>query len=493
MDSFLKNVKSQTFALCGWDTVVALVNIPFTYYFKNTNADPGAPFMPSGMLRASFLRALQEFPIFAGHLVFNSAGRGFVVVDKDNLNMPEYIESQSQVHYRFLEAARFSWDAVPHEVVTVNTCTTRGKSGIIKLLNVHVVRLRNNSGLILFVSTPHYIVDGVGYTEFMTRWAELCRWMASGSVAEPPSRDCIFDRRAIVRALPDAEEDIGPTASRIYKARSLLGHFIASLSPESLGDFLAEGLRMIPSEAHTFYISREAIEILRAQAYARCADSPRLSDNDIITALTSHVVAKGIRTDAERPENQGLWTRAKRAAARAILGNAGEFMTMVIADIRPRLKKLGEARYAGGSVSGFPVFHPMDELARGTDFYGMLAAAGGRIRACVNGLTAPYIRGINRVLDEDPKMYAHAWAQIMMRPQTLLITNQTRFGLYGCDFGAGAPRWVGGMPTFATNMACILPMDHPSDGYNVYLSAEKQIMRCVLEDEVWAAHTRFVN
>ncbi|KAJ2682750.1 hypothetical protein H4R19_007085, partial [Coemansia spiralis] len=139
MESFMKNIKSQTFPLGGWDMASAFANIPFTYFFKNPSADPSAPFMPSDVLRSSFLRALQEFPILAGHLVFNGSGRGFVVVDRDNLNMPEYTESQSPIHYRFLEAAKFAWDVVPHNVVTVTSSPTRSASGTIKLANVNIL------------------------------------------------------------------------------------------------------------------------------------------------------------------------------------------------------------------------------------------------------------------------------------------------------------------------------------------------------------------
>ncbi|KAJ1733827.1 hypothetical protein LPJ61_001369 [Coemansia biformis] len=492
MDAFMKNLKSQTFALSGWDTASAFANIPFTYYFKNPSSDPTVPFMPSDVLRASFLRALQEFPILAGHLVFNGSGRGFVVVDRDNLNMPEYTESQSPLHYRFLEAAGFSWEAVPHDIVTVTSSPTRGSSGIIKLVNVNIVRLRDNSGLVMFANIPHYVMDGVGYSAFMNRWAEVCTWMQGDASAELPCRHYEFDRLAIDRALPPTMDEMTPAMKKIYAARSLLGQFMSWLSPEALGDFLTEGTRMIPAKAHTFHITRAAIEKLRELATGGETTDRRVSDNDILCTLISHAIATGIAADAERPENSGIWARAKRAMARAVLGNADEFMTMVAVDIRPRLRELRQAGYVGGAITGIPVFYPMDDVTLTDDPAKMLSATSAGVRQTVDGLTGSFIGRVDHSLNQDTTCVVHSWAQALMRPQKVIITNQSRFGLYSCDFGSGTPRWISSTPSFLTNLVAILPTNPNSDGYDVYMSVEKQIMPGILENELWRTHTRLL-
>ncbi|KAJ1727468.1 hypothetical protein LPJ61_004549, partial [Coemansia biformis] len=63
MDAFKAAIKSQVIALSGWDMTAGIANVPFTYYYKNPNSDPAAPFMPSDLLIDSLLRTLQEFPI----------------------------------------------------------------------------------------------------------------------------------------------------------------------------------------------------------------------------------------------------------------------------------------------------------------------------------------------------------------------------------------------------------------------------------------------
>ncbi|KAJ2774805.1 hypothetical protein IWQ57_000660 [Coemansia nantahalensis] len=491
MDSFMRNIRSQTFPLCGWDMASAFANIPFTFYFKNPSDDPAVPFMSSAVLYASFLRALQEFPILAGHLVINSSGPGFVVVDRDNLNMPEYAESQSPIHYSFIEAAKFSWDAVPHDVVTVTSTPTRNASGVIKLANINIIRLRGNSGLILFANIPHYVVDGVGYSAFMRRWAEVCMWMQGGGDEKLPSRQYDFDRAAIARALPLDMDDMSPAIKKIYDVRSMFGQLLSWLSPGALGDFLTAATRMVPTTTHTFHITSAAVDTLR-ECVAGGECSRRISDNDILCALISHAVAQGIRADAERPENNGLWAQTKRAAARFVLGNADEFMSLIAIDIRPRLDKLKRAQYVGGAITGIPVFYPMSDIAQSEDPAKVLATGSSGIRQMVDGLTGPFVSRIDHSLNSDPTCHSHAWAQVIVRARKVTITNQSRFGLYECDFGSGAPAWISWPPTFVANLAAILPRRANADGYDLYLSVEKQIMTGILENKLWNDNTRLL-
>ncbi|KAJ2122541.1 hypothetical protein IW147_003308 [Coemansia sp. RSA 720] len=106
MDELASTIKAQQIALNSWDMSASFTNIPYIYYFKNPNNDPADNFMPLDKMRASFLKVLEEFPILVGHITVGKDGRYVVDVDPHNLNMPEYLESQSTVHFRDLEKAR---------------------------------------------------------------------------------------------------------------------------------------------------------------------------------------------------------------------------------------------------------------------------------------------------------------------------------------------------------------------------------------------------
>ncbi|KAJ2484502.1 hypothetical protein IWW37_006143, partial [Coemansia sp. RSA 2050] len=175
MDKLLLGIQPQTIELCVLDTLLSFSNIPFFFFYGNDGND--SSFMPSELLHDSFIVALLDFPILVGHLEIDGSGRARVVVDNNNLNIPEYRESQCDMHFRDLQALKFSWDVLPAGVAATGSVTTADTDGVIKLANIHVVRLQDSSGLVLFISTTHAIFDGIGYCKFVNRWAEIAKWM----------------------------------------------------------------------------------------------------------------------------------------------------------------------------------------------------------------------------------------------------------------------------------------------------------------------------
>ncbi|KAJ2684320.1 hypothetical protein IWW39_004978 [Coemansia spiralis] len=111
----------------------------------------------------SFYSALLDFPILVGRLEIDGSGHAKVVVDQNNHHIPEFKESLSNMHFRDLQASKFSWDALPKEASFKGVVNTTDSSGDIKPANAHIVRLLNNSGIVLFVSVAHYVVDGISY------------------------------------------------------------------------------------------------------------------------------------------------------------------------------------------------------------------------------------------------------------------------------------------------------------------------------------------
>ncbi|KAJ2301597.1 hypothetical protein IW139_000286, partial [Coemansia sp. RSA 353] len=332
MEAFVLVIKAQQFALSAWDMSTSHTNIPFIYYFKNPNSGSVNDFMQSNKLRASFLKALEEFPILVGHITVGKDGRCLVDVNPHNLNMPEYLESQSTVHFHDLEKAKFSWDALPH-AATVGVFCAAGVSGIIKLVNVNIIRLAENSGLVLFVSIPHYVVDGVGYCAFVNRWAELCRWMQHHATEnEPPRHDYNFDRSTFGRYMPDNRAPLNSTMSMIYDSPSYFGSLLAWISPETRGNLYVNLDRMKDITGHVFHISATSLGALR-KSISKCApQTQKISDNDILTILISHVISKGMKDDAKDSQGLGYFASVARRATRAFTGKPKEFLTMMVLD-----------------------------------------------------------------------------------------------------------------------------------------------------------------
>ncbi|KAJ1953661.1 hypothetical protein EC988_002867, partial [Linderina pennispora] len=112
MESFMASAQSQIFSLGILDMLPSFFNVPLVYFFGNP--DGSDDFMPNRVLKESFYRTLRQFPILAGHI--NSRGKGIheIVVDKHNLNMPEYLESSDEsLHFNKLKDANFNFNIWP--------------------------------------------------------------------------------------------------------------------------------------------------------------------------------------------------------------------------------------------------------------------------------------------------------------------------------------------------------------------------------------------
>ncbi|KAJ2451393.1 hypothetical protein EV183_003619 [Coemansia sp. RSA 2336] len=475
MEYLSQLITSQQFALNAWDLTAAFTNIPFMFFFKNR--DKCADFMPSDRLRTSFIRTIQEFPILVGHISVDRSGRGVVNVDAANLNMPEYLESSSQVHFDDIESNRFSWSSLTDKVHTVGSTPAPGPLGVIKLVNVHIVRLRDNSGIILFLSIPHYVVDGVGYCAFVNRWAEMCRSMDSSRNGTAYS----FDRSIIDRCMPLEKVPFNNHMHNIYNSPSYLGHLIALTSPELRGTMLSHVIHLMNPISHVFHISSASLAKLRAHIQTEAPVSQRISDNDILTVLISHVVCSGMEDAAKRP--QGYLNAAAQRILNMLMGTTDEFLTMVVLDIRARFKSL--SHYAGNSVTCIPVVSSISELSDKQLSAHGLAKLCANVRSEVNATNANVLSEMNSVLNQIPASYAHIMANIFSIPKNIVITNQSRFKLYENDFGNGIPAWVGTIPIFYANFASICPVHPDSDGYNIYMTVKKSTMDEVLQNPLW--------
>ncbi|KAJ2767895.1 hypothetical protein IWQ56_003148, partial [Coemansia nantahalensis] len=246
------------------DGLMALYNHPLVHFFENRRASPD--FMSTSALKASLHRALREFPILLGRICDVSGGAAAVVIDDSNPNTPDFAESVSAVHYRDVKRAGFGWGAWPDNVATAGPVAVP-TNGVVRLLSVHVVRLAENSGVILFCNIPHYIVDGVGYYDFLCRWAELFR---TGGDTEPAG--CTFDRKILCRASHEPRRSLDPMLCDMLFSRSAAVKLLARVPFAMRTRLVALGASTTYGCGHFFHVSSAAVEALRRAA--PCATEP---------------------------------------------------------------------------------------------------------------------------------------------------------------------------------------------------------------------------
>ncbi|KAI8317932.1 hypothetical protein GQ54DRAFT_323532 [Martensiomyces pterosporus] len=491
MEQFISTVKSQVIPLSSVDMLSGMVSIPYATFYQNTSAIED--FMPSEQLKTAFYLALQMFPILAGHLKQNKSGRFSMVVDKDNLNMPEYLESTSDVHYNDIKFAGFDRRAWPSGVATVGPVMAPDANGIIKTANTHIVRLKDNSGLILFLSIIHCVVDGFAYFAFLNQWAAECKAVRDGAVEVPrPLVEFTFDRSIIEQNLQTERKQLDATMSSIFARPSLLSKWLTWLSPEMRGTMLRFLVSLTATETHVFHIADSTLETLRSSVREFVPEGMRLSDNDVLVALLSKTFAQAQRSAKERGGN--IVTRALGSVGSAALGllfGVEEHqVASMTCDIRPRIG-IADKNYIGCPQIFLFVSNPLDELLTPTTAES-LASTASNVRKLVDNLDAPYVRAFIDAMGSAPSSFTKTAAYIMKHPTLLLTSNHTRFRMFEADFGDGPQDWVAFINERPATVI-LMPCPPPMKGVNISICAEAPVFNEILANTFWMSAVSQIN
>ncbi|KAJ1899798.1 hypothetical protein LPJ66_001884 [Kickxella alabastrina] len=292
----------QTILLHPLDMLAGFINIPFIFYYENTLGSD--EFMPMRVMRDSLFTTLVGFPILVGRLQVESSGKTVVVVDENNLNIPEFKETQRDIHFDDLKSVGFSWSAMPQATVTVRAFAAAGDQGCIKLVNVHIVRLKDNSGVVLFVNVPHYIVDGIGYCAFINQWAKNSTQLQNGiPYSSVHAKSFDYDRQAVARCLFSSRSTLDDATYSMYTTERYLARWLAWLMTESRGSVLNAFIALDSIEAHVFHIRAASINSLHKSLCAEITGGLHISENDVITALLTMAVAQG---EKQVEKNSGI-------------------------------------------------------------------------------------------------------------------------------------------------------------------------------------------
>ncbi|KAI8319062.1 transferase family protein [Martensiomyces pterosporus] len=424
--------------------------------------------MPSDKLQDAFYKALEEFPVLAGIIHTSKDGQPAVIVDKDNLNMPEYKESSSDVHFNDIREAGFDWSQWPEGVCTTGSIAMPGDDGKIKLANVHIVRLKENSGVIVFLNIPHYVVDGVGYFAFVNRWAQLCK---QGSSRAEEAAGFVVDRSLIVSSLPAQRKPLDDVILSIYGTPSLFAAWLAWLSPNMRGRVLNKASTMVDSQTRLFHISSGMLDQMRSSVRPFVPEEIRVSDNDLVVALVARTIAQAQNANALANSTKG-WRSCATAAQTVSL----------VVDIRHRLG-ISNANYTGNALMSQAFNTPLDHMEAPTNPEN-LAEMVAKVRRTVDNIDAPLIHEFIDMINSQPSCFTRPMTFAATHPASLLFSNQTRFRMYEADFGDGKPAWVSLPPKFGVNIVALMPC-RDKDGVNIYMTTTTPDMEHILLDTYW--------
>ncbi|ORX65843.1 hypothetical protein DL89DRAFT_270564 [Linderina pennispora] len=416
--------------------------------------------MPNSVLKESFYRTLRQFPILAGHIHSRRKGIHEIVVDKYDLNMPEYLESSDEsLHFNKLRDANFNFNIWPASLETAGGLCKVHHDGRIKLLNAHIVRLQQNSGLIIFISIAHCIVDSAASLYFIARWAEETRALLGGT----PSTT-----RIIPQNLPVERSPIESSMRDIYEMKTLFGNFLASLSPKVRARLIYAGASTKNLRTSAFVISRPILENLHDAIAEFVHDGMRISDNDIVTALR-------------------LMTSRLRRLINKVLGKQQKHQVLlqqcigIACDIRHRIG-IDQTKYVGnGTFVQLMFSDPAD--VEPTISPRSLAWNATRVRRSVASVMPPYVSEYFDMVNSRPRCFTRRLVYISRNRGAGMVSNMSRQDHYLIDFGGGTPSFAATIPIIGANNVYIFRCPPPSRDLLVYLCADSSVMEKVRQNE----------
>ncbi|KAJ2006682.1 hypothetical protein GGI04_001052 [Coemansia thaxteri] len=521
MDEFVGTAKRQVIRLHPLDTQASFLNIPYHFFFANSDNAPD--FMPSDAMRVAFYRALRQFPILAGCLRPEGKGQTSIVVDPLDLNMPEYVESQSDVHFDTLRDAKFHHSAWPAGLtragaITMATTGDLDKKERIRMANVHVVRLRDNSGVAVFLNIPHYVVDGTGFFSFAELWGRHCAAERSGNselVRQAAQAEFCFDRDVIARHLPSVDrKPLSQDTLQVYTGFSPIADWLAWLSPGTRGRLLSRAKFSANVVSHTFRVPLSALAQLRKQIHALSASNSatgdaaedvgdleaKYSDRYLMAAILSKLVARAHRsrkeleaTSSKKWSLLGTACSVLKTLTNLVFGNgdASRYQSLnLLDDVRHGLA-IGDLNYMGNGLLPHNTQCPLDVLETPITTES-LALAVDLVRPVYENADAALIASFVDMISANHRCFTRPMVYLASHPESLVVTSETEFKLYAADFGNGPPEWVCTIPSFVANFVGVLPCPPPSTDIVVNIIMKAPVMAQILRDEFWRDLTQIV-
>ncbi|KAJ2557710.1 hypothetical protein EV175_001179 [Coemansia sp. RSA 1933] len=497
MDSFTSTVSSQTLQLDGIDASSSFINIPFCYWYENSDRECNGnnngsrdSFMPSGIMERAFYKALREFPVICGHLKADTNSRMYVDIDKDNLNMPVYVDTCCDVEYSAIKESGFNIGQLPVDLRAAHEVPAPPGlfGGQIKLGHFYIVRFKGNSGVLVCASIAHVLVDGSGFTKFINLWAETSRWMQQhqDDANKVPLSKCryIHDRSIHASYRSDQTTALDASILDILLTSNAFSRWLSWISPESRARIFKALSGVTTSTCCYFRISLEALEDLRANMQKYAPAETRYSINDVISAYIVIVVVQ-----AKEKGSTEWWSRPVPSAIRAVysnsLGKHEGFQTSIAFNMRPRINNSDIDDFVGNMASVKVLWFPQD-LVNTEPTDKALATLATSIHEAVAAIDESFVSQIGHLLEKEPDSYMRFALGSMNQKPNMIISSQIRFAHYDVDFGAGIPSLCRMAPCAFPDVAFILPGNTSERGYyEIALNVAPNVALYIIGNPSW--------
>ncbi|KAJ1753294.1 Ribosome-releasing factor 2, mitochondrial [Coemansia sp. RSA 1821] len=417
--------------------------------------------MPFEQLQESLYETLHEFPLLAGSAYIDK-GALKVTIDKENINLPSISHITTSLHFKEFTAANYNLSMLPE--CKSKTPFFQTKIGKWKMADIQVMRFQENSGVAIFISIAHIILDGFGFSTFVNRWAETCCQMNNSIVPVVPKLALSHDRQLLRGCVPESQTITGSLVASKFAQGNLVSKAFACLSINNQGRVLRL-INTVCRVSHArFMISHSQLNKIRSSV-RDALDETRISNNDVVLALLSMCFAQSVASF-----DSGV-SRSRIRKMRDRL-TPSMFETAMTVDARPRLSQLQGKGYCGNAVVVQRMHTSMNMLQQPISIQS-LAPVAKRVRRTTDSVDGQYIRGYMDALDTKHDAFARPITGGIRHPYRLLVTNHTRLPHYNADFGGGSPVWVNPIEAAFPNHVVIMNAPPSCNGLVVHIMAAK--------------------
>ncbi|PIA16598.1 hypothetical protein COEREDRAFT_86984 [Coemansia reversa NRRL 1564] len=490
MEELANSINSAVISLTPHDALLSFSNHPLVHFFENQNSD--IDFMPSEKLKTSLFKALRDFPLLLGHIKETGNGRANVIIDKSKLNMPDYLESISAVNYKDIKSSGFNWDSWPIGVATAGPSVIPDNNNIIKLLSIHIIRLANNSGVILFCNIPHYIIDGVGYYKFLGHWAMLCRRQRHTDISAEHVQLCYtFDRNALKDSMKGCRRPLDVETYNALASAGALSSFLAFLPLSFRTRLIALGSYFVYGQGYFFHISDAALKALHILV-KDYSGNISLTSYSLLAALFRVALSRAIVNDSKKSGIVGIATNTIVPAfiqatwwktAPHILLNVVHTYNLFPTNIHTYI---GNNIYM--RVLQTPAEYPQDSTD--AEVHGNMAA---QIAHAMSEVDNALVGEFYDTVATHSKAYSNLTAYMGTKSTALSVIDERHYETGSVDFGDGSPAWISGLPRHIPNfIALFTAPEHVGGGSYVYASLKPTNAEAMLYDHFFTTYAKLL-
>ncbi|KAJ2763511.1 hypothetical protein H4S06_000037 [Coemansia sp. BCRC 34490] len=402
--------------------------------------------------------------------------------------MPVYTDEYCNVNYQSLKDADFNTVSMLPDIFA-SACKVPApcKDGDIKLATVRILRFKGFSGVLVFVSLAHGIVDGHGFCSFMEQWAGTAKMLQNtgySSQAHIPIRKFTHDRSVNYSYRCSGTDKIDPRICDALSTSNIVSRCLAWISHGARGRLVNSVVSLDPPMCCYFRISKQTVESLRNIVQDHSFDcNTRYSHNDIITALITTVIVQAMRKHDVEQEKGGSFLPSLLFKSKQAEENR-QVLTSFAVDIRPRVDNPNIANFMGNAIVVKHTTTPLN-LIQTELTPKALADVAYRIRQAVRGISRQWIGQHCNLLNSAVDGYVRALLYDVSHRYKVFITNHARFGHYKVDFGAGIPSLVRPATIAFPNIVFVMPCHPSNEGYELAMPLTRAVGKAIVQNRNW--------